>query len=283
MRFRVEPSPSGGYFVRLAGADAPVSRHDTEEEAEAAAASYDRGVRDNRVGDLQRLRDGGEVLIRAVRAEDKPLFVRGWERFGTESRYLRFMGVKGRLSTSELSFFTEIDHVDHEAIGALDPDSGEGLGVARYVRDRDRPHAAEAAVSVIDAMQGRGLGGLLLRRLCHRAAQNGIRVFTAGLLASNHSMLHLFEKLGSVHVTERNGAGAVHRGRAAGVRRAHARARPAQRGDRPHRPRLPPRWRSRAGSRALTSRASAWRTCRSARSRAMAAPHDRPCGSAPMR
>ena len=205
MRFRVEPSPSGGYFVRLAGVDAPVSRHDTEEEAEAAAASYDRGVRDNRVGDLQRLRDGGEVLIRAVRAEDKPLFVRGWERFGDESRYLRFMGVKGKLSTSELSFFTEIDHVDHEAIGALDPETGEGLGVARYVRDLDRPHAAEAAVSVIDAMQGRGLGGLLLRRLCHRAAQNGIRVFTAGLLASNHSMLHLFEKLGTVRVTEREG------------------------------------------------------------------------------
>ena len=206
MRFSVEPSPSGGYFVRLAGVDAPVSRHDTEEEAEEAAASYDRGVRENRVGDLQRLPDGREVLVRAVRPEDKPLFARGWERFGDESRYKRFMGVKRKLSTGELSFFTEIDHIDHEAIGALDPETGEGLGVARYVRDADRPHAAEAAVSVIDAMQGRGLGGLLLRRLCHRAAQNGIRIFTAELLASNHTMLHLFEKLGAVRVTGRNGA-----------------------------------------------------------------------------
>ena len=206
MRFSVEPSPSGGYFVRLAGVDAPVSRHDTEEEAEEAAASYDRGVRENRVGDLQRLPDGREVLVRAVRPEDKPLFARGWERFGDESRYKRFMGVKRKLSTGELSFFTEIDHIDHEAIGALDPETGEGLGVARYVRDADRPHAAEAAVSVIDAMQGRGLGGLLLRRLCDRAAQNGIRVFTAELLASNHTMLHLFEKLGEVRVTGRNGA-----------------------------------------------------------------------------
>jgi GNAT superfamily N-acetyltransferase len=206
MRFFVEPSPSGGYFVRLAGVDAPVSRHDTEEEAEAAAASYGRGVQENRVGDIQRLSDGGEVLVRAVRPEDKPLFARGWERFGEESRYRRFMGVKQRLSTSELSFFTEIDHVDHEAIGALDPETGEGLGVARYVRDRERPHAAEAAVAVIDAAQGRGIGGLLLRRLCHRAAQNGIRVFTAGLLTSNHSMLHLFEKIGTVRVTGRNGS-----------------------------------------------------------------------------
>jgi len=206
MRFTVEPSPSGGYFVRLAGVDAPVSRHDTEEEAEAAAASYDRGVRDNRVGDLQRLPGGGEVLVRSVRPEDTPLFARGWERFGAESRYRRFMGVKQKLTTAELSFFTEIDHIDHEAIGALEPESGEGLGVARYVRDLDRPHAADAAVSVIDAWQGRGLGGLLLRRLCHRAAQNGIRVFTAELLASNHTMLHLFEKLGEVRVTGRVGA-----------------------------------------------------------------------------
>ena len=205
MRFSVEPSPAGGYFVRLAGVDAPVSRHDTEDEAHAAAGSYRRAADQNRVGDVVRLRDGGEVLIRAVHPEDKPLFARGWERFGDESRYRRFMGAKPRLTTDELSFFTELDHVDHEALGAIDPGTGEGLGVARYVRDPDRPHAAEAAVSVIDAMQGRGLGGLLLRRLCHHAARNGIRIFTAGLLTSNHSMLHLFEKLGTVRVTGRSG------------------------------------------------------------------------------
>jgi RimJ/RimL family protein N-acetyltransferase len=205
MRFSVEPSPSGGYFVRVAGVDAPVSRHDTEEEAHEAAATYRSGVDQNRIGDLVRLRDGAEVLLRAVQPEDKPLFARGWERFGDESRYRRFMGAKHRLSTSELSFFTEIDHVDHEALGALDPGSGEGLGVARYVRDPERPHAAEAAVSVIDAMQGRGLGGVLLRRLCDRATEHGIRTFTAGLLTTNHSMLRLFEKLGEVRVTGRTG------------------------------------------------------------------------------
>src|SRR3954451_15869153 len=180
MRFFVEPSPAGGYFVRLAGVDAPVSRHDTEDEAEAAAASYRRGVEENRVGDLVRLRDGVEVLIRAVQPEDKPLFARGWERFGEESRYRRFMGAKQRPTTRELAFFTELDHLDHEALGALDPVTGEGLGVARYLRDQDRPHVAEAAVAVIDAMQGRGLGGALLRRLRDRAARNGIRCFTAG-------------------------------------------------------------------------------------------------------
>ena len=97
MRFSVEPSPAGGYFVRLAGVDAPVSRHDTEDEAHAAAGSYRRAADENRVGDVVRLRDGGEVLIRAVQPADKPLFARGWERFSDESRYRRFMGSKGRL------------------------------------------------------------------------------------------------------------------------------------------------------------------------------------------
>ena len=205
MRFSVEPSPAGGYFVRLAGVDAPVSRHDTEEEADTAAAAYRHGAEDDRSGELVRLRDGAEVLVRTVRPADKPLFAAGWERFGQESRYRRFMGAKGRLSTRELTFFTELDHIDHEALGALDPATGEGLGVARYLRDPERPHTAEAAVAVVDAMQGCGLGGALLRRLCRRAAQNGIRCFTASLFTSNQSMLHLFEKLGTVTVTGRDG------------------------------------------------------------------------------
>ena len=205
MRFSVEPSPAGGYFVRVQGVDAPVSRHDTEEEAEAALDAYRRGAERGREGERVTLRDGGEVLIRAVRPEDKPLFAKGWERFGEESRYRRFLSAKPRLTTRELSFFTELDHVDHEALGALDPAAGEGLGVARYVRDPQRPHVAEAAVAVIDAMQGRGLGGALLERLRLRAAQNGIRCFSAGLLTTNHTMLRLFEKLGRVTVTGRSG------------------------------------------------------------------------------
>ena len=43
-RFYVEPSPSGGWRVMLAGHDAPVSRHDTEEEAIARRDAYARGV-----------------------------------------------------------------------------------------------------------------------------------------------------------------------------------------------------------------------------------------------
>jgi hypothetical protein len=39
---------------------------------------------------------------------------------------------------------------------------------------------------------------VLLRRLCRRAAANGIDTFTASLLTGNRSMLRLFERLGAV-------------------------------------------------------------------------------------
>jgi GNAT superfamily N-acetyltransferase len=106
----------------------------------------------------------------------------------------------------ELAFFTEIDHVDHEAVGALDAEGRQGVGVARYVRDPERPHAAEAAVIVVDAWQGRGLGGKLLRRLCARATENRIRIFTATLLAGNDAMLALLGQLGEVTLRRRDGA-----------------------------------------------------------------------------
>src|SRR5215217_8748755 len=151
MRFAVEPSPAGGYHVRLIGGDAPLSHHDTEEEAETRRLAYERGAGEPAGGELVDLPDGSEVLVRPVRPEDKPLFAAGWERFGEESRYRRFIGHKTALSPRELEFFTELDHVDHEALGAIDPRTGEGLGVARYMRNADRPESAEAAVAVVDA------------------------------------------------------------------------------------------------------------------------------------
>jgi GNAT superfamily N-acetyltransferase len=109
-------------------------------------------------------------------------------------------GHQQQLTLEDLAFFTELDHADHEALGAFDPDTGDGLGVARYVRDPARPDTAEAAVSVIDSWQGRGLGGALLERLTERACEHGIRRFSAELRADNRRMLRLFEHLGRTDV-----------------------------------------------------------------------------------
>lgn len=48
-----------------------------------------------------------------------------------------------------------MDHHDHEALVAIDPDTGRGVGVARYVRDPKRHPSAEVAFAVLESWQGR--------------------------------------------------------------------------------------------------------------------------------
>jgi RimJ/RimL family protein N-acetyltransferase len=143
-----------------------------------------------------RLKDGTSVLVRPVRPDDRDLFVAGFERMSPESRYRRFMGHKRKLSDRELDFFTRLDHDLHEAVGAIDVDSGEGVGVARMHRHAEDASVAEAAVTIVDDWQGRGLGGLLLERLVGRARELGVKHFDASLFTSNRAMLALFERLG---------------------------------------------------------------------------------------
>jgi RimJ/RimL family protein N-acetyltransferase len=151
-----------------------------------------------------RLRDGSTVIVRPVRPGDRELFAAGFERMSGESRYRRFMSHKKKLSERELDFFTRLDHDLHEAIGAIDVQSGEGAGVARMHRRDDDPAVAEAAVTVVDDWQGRGLGGLLLERLTDRARELGVKHFEASLFTTNRAMLRLFQKLGCMR-SEREG------------------------------------------------------------------------------
>src|SRR6201989_1210323 len=92
------------------------------------------------------LRDGSAVLIRQVRGTDAPLLAAGFARLSAASRQMRFLGVKKELSAAELRYFTDVDHHDHEALGALDRAGGHGVGIAPYIPDADDPPGAQIAV-----------------------------------------------------------------------------------------------------------------------------------------
>jgi len=150
------------------------------------------------------LRDGSVVLIRQVQSGDAPLLAEGFARLSLESRQLRFLTGKKTLSPAELRYLTELDHHDHEALGALRPEDGRGLGIARYIRNAEDPEGAEVAVTVVDEWQGRGLGTELLNRLADRARQEGVRHFTALVDVHNEAVLGLLrDSHADVRVTER--------------------------------------------------------------------------------
>jgi RimJ/RimL family protein N-acetyltransferase len=147
------------------------------------------------------LRSGHRVLVRALRRDDAPGLAEGFEQLSETSRYRRFFTAKPHLPEQSLAFLTAVDHRDHEALVAVAPGSGQLVGVARFIRHPREPDQAEVAITVTDSWQRRGLGTALLRELAQRAAEEGIRYFTAEILAENQPMLTLAHRLGHAETT----------------------------------------------------------------------------------
>jgi RimJ/RimL family protein N-acetyltransferase len=144
------------------------------------------------------LRDGTPVLVRPIRPSDKPLLLEGFRRLSEESRFRRFMAPITQLSDEQLRYLTELDGIDHFAWIALRADRpGEGMGVARYVRLKEEPEVAEAAITVVDQYQGRGLGTLLVGLLATRAWESGVSAFRAYVLEDNEPMRDLLSQMGA--------------------------------------------------------------------------------------
>jgi len=144
---------------------------------------------------MTRLRDGTEITVRPITPEDRPALAEGFERLSPESRYRRFFSPVSHLGERELDYLTQIDHHDHEALVAVDPESGEGIAVARFIRVG--PDIAEPAIAVADDWQRRGVAGLLLELLARRAREEGIERFVAPVLAENAAAIKVFQRLGA--------------------------------------------------------------------------------------
>lgn len=145
------------------------------------------------------LRDGQRVLLRPIRPDDKQRLQAGLALLSPRSRYQRFHGPMPQLSERQLAYLTEVDQHEHVAWVAVNPDDPEepGMGVARYVRLPEEPLVAEAAVTVIDRHQGRGIGSLLLGVLVEHAAADGITTLRNYVLAENQQMLDVLDDLGA--------------------------------------------------------------------------------------
>jgi hypothetical protein len=61
---------------------------------------------------------------------------------------------------------------------------------------------AEAAVTVLDEYQGRGIGTVLLRMLAGTAREHGIRSFRGYVLAENAPMMDIMHDLGATALQE---------------------------------------------------------------------------------
>jgi RimJ/RimL family protein N-acetyltransferase len=145
-----------------------------------------------------RLSDGTPVLIRPVGPGDRDLIREGFQNLSEQSRVRRFLVPTSVLTEQDLDHLTQLDYWNHFAWGAVRADRPtEGMGVARYIRLRTEPVVAEAAVTVLDGYQRRGLGTFLLGLLTAAAFTAGISTFRAYVLEENVPMRKLLEGLGA--------------------------------------------------------------------------------------
>jgi GNAT superfamily N-acetyltransferase len=150
------------------------------------------------------LRNGTLVRLRPIRPRDKEGLRRGLAWLSPRSKQLGFHHPLDHLTDEQLEYVTEIDHRDHVAWVAFDPETAPnppGIAIGRYVRTSHTPTVAEAAITVLDDYQGKGLGTLLLGILASVAVDNGIDVFRNYVLADNEAVLTLFDQLGASRQT----------------------------------------------------------------------------------
>ena len=141
------------------------------------------------------LRDGSAVTIRALVREDRALVAEAFERLSPTSRYMRFLTPMPSLPERTLDTLMDVDQDRHVALVALQ--GGRAVGVARYVRDERDPASADVAITVIDPVQGRGLGRALMLALCEVARERGVRELTFDIHPENRPMRGLAASLGT--------------------------------------------------------------------------------------
>ena len=143
------------------------------------------------------LPDGGVMRLRLVQARDRDGIIEGFSKLSAETRVQRWFYPKMSLSEEEIEALVSPADDNHGAITAIElgPDGSEisGIGMARFVRSRESPDAAEIAITIVDEWQGLGIGRILLHRLLAMISERGIPFVDGRLQAENRRMRHLLE------------------------------------------------------------------------------------------
>jgi acetyltransferase len=146
------------------------------------------------------LRDGHVLIMRPIRPEDEPGFVKIFESLTPEDRRMRFLHPVQELPHSQVARLTQIDY-DREMAFVLAGmnHAGEGFhdlyGSVRIIADPDNERA-EYAILVRRDAAGKGLGRLLMRRIIDYARSRGIKEIFGQVLCENIPMLKVCRALG---------------------------------------------------------------------------------------
>lgn len=152
-----------------------------------------------------RLRDGTAAFVLPLQRTDKATLVAEFETLAPESRRRRFLTAVTHLSDTMLEHLVDdVDGINHVALVLCvetSPDVYDPVALARMVRYTDVPDAADLAVTVKDAWQGRGVATALLEVLM-RGRPVGVDRIVTEVFNDNLASLLLLCRLGHTTVED---------------------------------------------------------------------------------
>lgn len=138
-----------------------------------------------------------ELRIGCVHTEHQKKISEGLHNLSSSSIRYRFLGSKNDFSQEELRYLTEIDGMNHFALGVEEQDGKKrGIGIIRMVRSSKDLHQSEVAITVIDDYQKMGLGTFLLRLLILAARERNIDRLSFTFMPTNQGIQKLIQKMG---------------------------------------------------------------------------------------
>jgi len=144
----------------------------------------------------RRLKNGAEVLLRPIKAEDEGRFNELIKSLSAESMRFRFFEVFKEMTHETLTRYCNLDYDRQIAIVAeLQQSNGQIIGAGRVIAEPDGK-SGEFAVLVCDPWQGFGLGSLLMDHIISVAKDMRLERIFAHVLSNNYKMIRLSEKKG---------------------------------------------------------------------------------------
>ncbi len=145
-----------------------------------------------------RLADGIEILLRPIKPTDDKLIVELFHSLSKKTIHLKFFSSLKYMPKEQVEKITRIDYDKQMAIVAVMKENGGDrlIAVGRYTLIDEEPGAAEFAIVVQDAYQGRGIGTEVLYHLAHAAKLQGVHVIVGYIMNENSRMFAVLKRSG---------------------------------------------------------------------------------------
>ena len=140
--------------------------------------------------------DGDLITIRPAKPVDERRIQEHFYNQNKNDIYSRFFQARTRFVRDDLERMFQIDYIKNLTLLAVVGEFGFGkvVAVGEYLLDPAK-NIAEIAFSVSRDWQGKGLGKILMRKLCEAAQKNGISGLVAYTMPRNQGMIKLFKSL----------------------------------------------------------------------------------------